>query len=273
MTCWSWDRVEQRVSEVENIEALRATAVALRQALKRLTANPSLQGSPPYVVQGSLVFPGNFARSVVLRWNEEDGYQVSLARSNRPLSATRTVPVDDLAEVILAYLDRCRLPIPDATAAEMGFLGWSWERVESTLNEAEEIAPFRTTAAAMKRMLPRLKVELQAIPPYVSHVTLVFPCAFRNYVLLHWSEAQGYQVSFETRGTAPSERKVVSEDELAEEILSYLERCQPEPTPPSATPSPPPKTKQAKRRAPPKRPTPPSPPKTKRAKRRAPPKR
>lgn len=195
------------------------------------------------------MFPGNFARSVVLRWNEEDGYQVSLARSNRPLSATRTVPVDDLAEVILAYLDRCRLPIPDATAAEVDFWGWSWERVESTLNEAEEFAPFRTTAAAMKRMLPRLKVELQAIPPYVSHVTLMFPCAFRGCVLLHWDEAHGYQISIEIPDTAPSKEKAVSEDKLSEELLAVLEHCSPDPVPPPATPSPAPKAERAKRRA------------------------
>jgi hypothetical protein len=72
-------------------------------------------------------------------------------------------------------------------------------------------------------------------------------------MLLQWDEDLGYQVVADPFGTEPSETKVVPEDELAEEILSFLERCQPEPTPPSATPSPPPKTKQAKRRAPPKR--------------------
>lgn len=274
MTTWTWDRVRRRLDEIEHVDALRATAVAMRGVLGQLAANSSLQSAPPYVHQGLLVFPGAFARSAVLHWNAQEGYQVSLAWLGEPLSVTRTVPVDQLAEVVLAYLERCRVPIPDATEADEECWGWNWERVDRRLTEAEQISLFRTAAAAMKRVLPRLRTELHALSPYVSHAWLMFPCVFRgSTILLQWNEEHGYQVVVNPFGTEPSETKVVPEGELAEEILSYLERCQVERRPSLKRSSPPSKTKRAKRRTPPKRPTPPSPPQTKQAKRRAPPKR
>jgi hypothetical protein len=116
----------------------------------------------------------------------------------------------------------------------------NWDRVEQRLDELKDIALYRTTVAAMKRVLPKLRADLHDTPPFVSHASLSFPGSLQCGVSLDWDEEhEGYTISLVLSDGNHAATKRVAEDQLAEVIRAYLERCsQPTPTSlPAPTPA------------------------------------
>lgn len=136
-----------------------------------------------------------------------------------------------------------------------------WDCVERRLDALKDVEPYRTTVAAMMRVLPKLRDELPNNPPHVSHASLSFPGSLQCGVSLDWDEEhEGYTVSLVLSDGSHAATKRVAEGRLADVIHAYLERCSqstpttlPAPTSVSASSAPEAKTTRAKRQAPPRR--------------------
>jgi hypothetical protein len=101
-----WDRVEKEFTERERHGALRTTIAAMRPLIERIKADGSLHDLEPSVSLASLVFRRSAPRSVLVHWDEEDGYQVSLLDPPFEISETTKVSEDRVIDVLRKYLDK-----------------------------------------------------------------------------------------------------------------------------------------------------------------------
>ncbi|MEZ4360258.1 MAG: hypothetical protein R3B48_08765 [Kofleriaceae bacterium] len=103
---------------------------------------------------------------------------------------------------------------------------WDWDRVERRLDDLKEVPMYRTTVAAMKRVLPGLRAALPDDSPFVSHVSLSFRGARGRGVSLSWNEDDGYKVSLVLEDSSSAERTLVAEERLADAIRAHLALCE-----------------------------------------------
>jgi hypothetical protein len=101
-----WAEVENAYAHHEHHPLFRTTVTAMRRIVDKIKADPSLRDLEPSVTHASLVFRRRSPRSVLLEWNEQDGYKISFL--GYPFEALETTKVteDNVVEVLRQYLER-----------------------------------------------------------------------------------------------------------------------------------------------------------------------
>jgi len=101
-----WLDVENAFAHRERHEVFQTTIAAMRLLVEKIKADGSLHDLQPSVSHASIVFRRGGPRSVLLHWNEKDGYRVSLLDYPFEISGTRKVTEHDVVEVLREYLVR-----------------------------------------------------------------------------------------------------------------------------------------------------------------------